>query len=74
MRELECIQHLGDDVLIERLTHSVRSDRQLTVRMHIEMVGGKRSNRRSSRRVCGESPDAGLGKVRESTEENVTYR
>jgi len=38
MQELERVQRLGDDVLIERLTHSVRGDRQLTVRMLIEMA------------------------------------
>ena len=37
MQELETIQRLGDDALIERLTRSVRGDRQLTVRMLIEM-------------------------------------
>ena len=37
MHELERVQQLGDDALIERLTHSVKADRQLTVRMLIEM-------------------------------------
>ena len=35
MNELEQVQQLGDDALIERLIHSVRSDRQLSVRLLI---------------------------------------
>src|SRR5262245_40432651 len=37
MQELERVQCLGDAVLIERLRRSVGSDRQLSVRMLIEM-------------------------------------
>jgi 5-methylcytosine-specific restriction endonuclease McrA len=37
MQELERVQRLDDGALIERLTHSVRGDRKLSVRMLIEM-------------------------------------
>ena len=37
MQELERVQRLGDDLLIERLTQSVRADRQISVRMLIEL-------------------------------------
>ena len=37
MQQLERVQQLQDGVLIERLTHSVRCDRRLTVRLLVEM-------------------------------------
>ena len=37
MLELEDVQKLRDEALMERLTHSVRSDRRLTVRLLVEM-------------------------------------
>src|SRR3954466_15972375 len=37
MLELERVQQLADSVLIDRLTHSAKADRQLTVRLLAEM-------------------------------------
>jgi predicted DNA-binding transcriptional regulator YafY len=37
MHAIEEVQQLRDQALIERLTHSVRNDRQWTVRLLVEM-------------------------------------